>query len=106
MRIDSRQVDKPIQPETEDQKLREACKDFESVFVRQLLSEMRATVPKSDLLGSREEEIYQDMLDTEMSKDIGRAGTLKLGDLLYDQLRTPHGSGGGCTPSRNDEPGS
>jgi flagellar protein FlgJ len=87
MRIEGIQFNKPAQPETEDQKLREACKDFESVFVRQLLSEMRATVPKSDLLGSREEELYQDMLDTEMSKDIGRAGTLKLGDLLYDQLR-------------------
>lgn len=86
MRIDSIQANQPVQPDAQDKKLREACNDFESVFVRQLLSQMRATVPKSDLFGSREEELYQDMLDTEMSKDIGRAGTLKLGDLLYAQL--------------------
>ena len=86
MRIDSIPRNKPVQPEAQDQKLREACRDFESLLVRQLLAEMRSTVPKSDLLGSREEDIYQDMLDMEMSKEIGKAGTMKLGDLLYAQL--------------------
>jgi flagellar protein FlgJ len=73
---------------TDEQKLREACRDFESIFVKQLLDGMRKTIQKSDLLnGGLTEEIYEDMLYTEYAKDISRNSSLGLAELLYNQLK-------------------
>ena len=48
--------------EAQQAKLKQTCKDFESVFLNYLLSKMRETVPKSDLMGkSQGEEMYRGM---------------------------------------------
>ena len=64
-------------------KLADACKDFESIFVYQMLKEMNKTVKKSGLVhGGQAEDIFSDMLDQERSKGID----LGMGDLLFKQL--------------------
>jgi len=79
-------ADKPTS-DKEDAALKKACREFESLLVAQMLHQMRATVPKADLFGSREkEEIFQSLLDDEVAKEISRTGTLKLADLIYAQL--------------------
>ncbi len=71
-----------------DRKLRKACEDFEAVFTYQLLQSMRRTVEKSDLFhGGTGEEVYESMLDQELSKSMASAGKGGLADLLYQQLR-------------------
>lgn len=68
-------------------KLRQTCKDMEAVFLNMMWSSMRATVPKSSLLGnSNQQEIMQSMLDSEMTKNISQSGGMGLGDMLYRQL--------------------
>ena len=74
-------------PDVEDVKLRETCRDFESLLVQQMLSKMRASIPKSDFFGSKDkEEIFQSMLDEEYAKELSESGSLGLADMLYAQL--------------------
>lgn len=85
-----------------DAKLKKVCQEFEALLVTQMLSAMRETVPKSDLLGSREkEEIFQSMLDQETAVQMSRTGSLRIADMLYAQLSkiVKNGSDSGQTPS-------
>lgn len=71
----------------EDKKLKAACRDMEAVFLNMLLSKMRATVPKNNLMGdSKKQEIMQSMLDAELTQNMARAGGTGLADMLYRQL--------------------
>ncbi len=73
----------------EDKELKKACRDFEAVFTYQLLKSMRRTIEKCDLFhGGQGEDIYESMLDQELSKDLAGIGSSSLGNLLYQQLRT------------------
>jgi peptidoglycan hydrolase FlgJ len=69
-------------------KLFEQCQEFESIFVKMMLKQMRATVDKSDSLlsGGWAEDIYQDMLDDEYSKTMAKNAGFGLADQLYRQL--------------------
>ena len=76
--------------EQDDQKLREACRDMESLFVYKLLQQMRATVPEGGYLPvSSAEKIYRDMLDQEYSKVIAASNrNFGLATMLYEQLQS------------------
>jgi peptidoglycan hydrolase FlgJ len=69
-------------------KLYEQCQEFESIFLKMMLSEMQKTVDKSDSLisGGWAEEIYQDQLNDEYSKSMAKTANLGLADQLYRQL--------------------
>jgi peptidoglycan hydrolase FlgJ len=69
-------------------KLFEQCREFESIFTKMMLKEMRKSVDKSDSLlnGGWAEDIYQDMLDDEYSKTIAKNAGFGLADQLYRQL--------------------
>ena len=73
-------------PKDKEKKLREACEGFESIFIQKMWEQMRATVPKSGLLQSREEQFWQGMFDQALSKKMSSAGGLGLADMMYDQL--------------------
>jgi Rod binding domain-containing protein len=69
-------------------KLFEQCQEFESIFVKMMLKEMRNSVDKADSLlsGGWAEDIYQDMLDDEYSKTMAKNAGFGLADQLYKQL--------------------
>jgi peptidoglycan hydrolase FlgJ len=69
-------------------KLYEQCQEFESIFVKMMLKEMRSTVDKSDSIinGGWAEDIYSDMLDDEYSKSMTKNAGFGLSDQLYKQL--------------------
>ena len=68
--------------------LKKACKEFEAVFTYQLLKSMRTTVEKCDLFhGGHGEEIYQSLLDQELSKNLSGPGNNSLANILYNQLK-------------------
>ena len=70
-----------------DGRLREACSEFEALFINLLLKELRATVGKSGLMdGGRAEEVYTGMMDTEMARDLAAKGGIGLAAILYRQL--------------------
>lgn len=80
-------VDKAKQLSTSQQELKEASEAFESLFIQQMLSAMRKTVPESDLFGDRNaEQLFESMLDEEMSKNMARAGGIGLSKMIYQQM--------------------
>ena len=67
--------------------LREACQEFESLFIQQMVASMRNTVPQSSLLGTGSgQRIFREMLVQELSRGIARAGGFGVADMLYSQL--------------------
>ncbi|MPL68954.1 hypothetical protein SDC9_14687 [bioreactor metagenome] len=75
----------------DDAKLKSVCRDMEAVFLNLMLTRMRATVTKSDLLPDRsKEDIMQSMLDSELTKNMAQAGGAGLADMLYRQLSLSH----------------
>lgn len=73
----------------QDAKLKAACQEMEALFLNMVLSEMRKSVPKSGLTdGGSQEEIVRSLLDTELTKNMARAGGAGLADMLYRQLST------------------
>ncbi|MCX8043192.1 MAG: rod-binding protein [Desulfobacterota bacterium] len=78
----------PSAGDTNDKRLREQCREFESLLYGVLLETMRKTVDKSGLIdGGRAEDIYTSLLDTEYAKIM--AGNVRHGiaDALYHQLK-------------------
>lgn len=72
---------------SEKKDLREACMQFEAVFIQRMWEQMRATVPKEGYLHSKEQDMYMSMFDREMSMEMAQAGGIGLADLLYGQLK-------------------
>lgn len=71
----------------ESKKVKEVSQEFESLFINQLFKSMRNTVPKNDWLGGgMRKDIFEDMLYTEYSKNISKAGGIGLGDMVYRSL--------------------
>ncbi|MEK6531447.1 MAG: peptidoglycan DD-metalloendopeptidase family protein [Deltaproteobacteria bacterium] len=78
--------------------IRRAVKEFESLFISQMLKEMRSTVMQSELMhSSNSEDIYTSMLDTELSKVMANSGGIGLGDMLLRQLSVGAESGKGAS---------
>jgi flagellar protein FlgJ len=69
-------------------KLYEQCREFESIFVKMMLTAMRKTVDKSEGLinGGMAEDIYQDMLNDEYAKSMTKTAGFGLADQVYLQL--------------------
>jgi peptidoglycan hydrolase FlgJ len=68
-------------------KLMDACIESESLFVNQMLKQMRNTIHKGDLLnGGQTEEIFTDMLYDQYSLNISKSANLGLAKQMYDQL--------------------
>lgn len=73
--------------EFEKKHLREVSEDFEALMINQMLKEMRKTVNKSDLInGGMAEQIFEDMLYDEYSKEFSKTKTFGLSDIIYNQL--------------------
>ena len=74
---------------SEDDKLRKACSDFQAIFIKQMLDTMRKTVQKGGLLeGGQAEEIFEDMLYDEYAQKMSETANLGLDDMIYIQLST------------------
>jgi murein DD-endopeptidase MepM/ murein hydrolase activator NlpD len=71
-----------------DEQLKKACKEFESVFTNELLKSMRRTIEKCDLFhGGQGEEIYESLLDQELSKKMAGLSPGSLANVLYRQFK-------------------
>lgn len=73
----------------DDKKLMDACRDFEAIFVNELLKSMRKTVTKSDLLdNSFGQDVFQSMLDEEYSKLMATShNSTGLAEMIFLQLQ-------------------
>jgi flagellar protein FlgJ len=70
-----------------DVKLRDVCRQMESLFIHHLLEEMRATIVKSGFIsGGRAEEIYTSMMDAKMAVLISNRGGIGMSEMLLQQI--------------------
>jgi flagellar protein FlgJ len=68
-------------------KLYETCVEFEALFLKQMLSAMRKTVPEGGLLDSGfAGEVFEDMLYDEYAKTMARNAGFGLADTIYQHL--------------------
>jgi len=67
--------------------LRRSCQDFEAIFIQSMFKSMRKSIPDGGLFTrDTAHEIYQDMLDGEVAKEISRHQSLGLADQMYRQM--------------------
>jgi flagellar protein FlgJ len=66
--------------------LREAARQFESLFTTMMLKSMRDASPKDSLFGSDQQDFYQDMFDQQLAVQLSKGKGLGLSDMLVRQL--------------------
>jgi Rod binding domain-containing protein len=67
--------------------LRRLCHELEAVFLRQLFSAMRSSVPADDQFApSQGEEIFTGLLDDRLASDAAEKLDRGVGEVLYRQL--------------------
>lgn len=74
--------------------LREVARQFEAVFVQQMLKSMRAAnevFSEDSIFNSSEMQFHQQMYDQQMSLELTRGQGFGLGDAIYRQLQQAHG---------------
>ena len=94
MNIDYRQARKAFEEyldeyDREDEKIKLRASELSSIFMNQMFKAMRSTIPEGGLIdGGFAEEVFTDMLDSEISKlGAGQDGFNTIGRLLYQQLK-------------------
>lgn len=85
---------------TEEQRLRQACQEFESLFLAHLLKTMRESNAEEGLFGEGlGGDLYQGLFEAEVARKMAQAGGMGLADLLYRSLvqevrqKAPSGNG-------------
>ena len=82
------------QLDKDDEKLKEACREMEAYFIQELYKVMRKSTQLGEGIISKgqHEEIFEDMLIEEQSKEATKAGGIGLADMLYKQLSKENAS--------------
>lgn len=66
--------------------LREAARQFESIFTRMMLKSMREASSGDELFGSQQSGFYRDMFDDQIAVDMSRGHGLGLAEQLVTQM--------------------
>lgn len=67
--------------------LKRSCRQFEAIFLQSMLKAMRKTIPDGGFFEKdTAHEIYQDMLDQEISNEMSRRQSIGLADQMYRQM--------------------
>lgn len=80
--------------EQDPQALKEVAKQFEALFVQQMLKSMRAAnevFAEDSYFNSSEMQFHQDMYDQQMSLELTRGTGIGLADALYQQMLHAYG---------------
>lgn len=74
----------------DDAALKQAAKQFESIFMGMLLSSMRKAneaFEADGLMNNQTTNFYRDMYDKQLATDLSEKGSLGLADLIFQQLK-------------------
>jgi peptidoglycan hydrolase FlgJ len=79
-------VETPNKP-PEDPALRKVARQYEALFLNQLVSAMRKTVQKGGFVPeSNAQKVYQSMLDSEHAEQMAQTDQIGLSNMLYEHL--------------------
>src|ERR1044071_10458053 len=90
--------------ENDPKVLKEAAKQFESLFTKMMLESMRKASFGDPMFGSDQGDMYQGMMDDQMAVQLSQGKGLGLADMLIRQLShgaTPSGSSQTEAPAGN-----
>ena len=74
-------------PKTPLEGLKKVTQEFESVFIAELLKQMRKTDFSGNLFGEdRAMKIYGEMRDESFASEMAKAGGMGIGNMLYQEL--------------------
>jgi peptidoglycan hydrolase FlgJ len=77
----------PLSRPMDEERLKKACTDFESIFINQILRTMRQTVPHGGFLKEGPEtNIFQSLFDQELSRSLAQRKGMGLGEMIYRQM--------------------
>jgi flagellar protein FlgJ len=78
---------------SEDEQIREAAQEFESVFLFQMLKQVRNSIHKEEgvLNGGMGEEMFTGLLDEEYAKIMAKSNSTGLSDAIYQQMQRTTG---------------
>lgn len=81
--------DKKVSTEKEMEK---AATDFEALLLHQMMESMWATVPQDGMLsGSKEEGMYRDMLNQEITKSIAEGRSIGVKEVILKDMKRLEG---------------
>lgn len=74
--------------ENKDEKeLKKVCKDFEGMLLGIVYKQMKATIPKTNLIpGDPGRDVFEGMLDDKLTEEASKNTNYGLADQLYKQL--------------------
>lgn len=80
-------IKEEIQKDPNKKKLFNASVEFEAIFVKLMLKEMKKSIAKSHWIhGGYAEEIFEDLLTDEQAKEISKNNNLGLAEKIYSSL--------------------
>lgn len=80
-------IKEEVSADPEKKRLYNACVEFESIFVKMMLNQMKKSIHKSGMIdGGHAEEIFEDMLYDEHAKQISKNESLGLAEQMYESL--------------------
>lgn len=87
IRLRERAQNSEIGGENKDEKLWQVSRDLESIFLKQLIDTMQASVPESSLTGqSSGMETWKGMFNDELAKNISSTQSIGIAEMVYKQL--------------------
>jgi peptidoglycan hydrolase FlgJ len=66
--------------------IRQTSEQFEAYFIQQMMKTMRESVEKSDLVEGGNMDMYQDLMDKEVSLQMVKRGGMGLADMMERQM--------------------
>jgi Rod binding domain-containing protein len=66
--------------------VRKTAEQFEAYFIQQMMKTMRESIEKSDLVETGNLDMYQDLMDKEVSLSMAKRGGMGLADMLERQM--------------------
>lgn len=66
--------------------IRKTAEQFEAYFIQQMMKTMRDSIEKSDLVEGGNMEMYQDLMDKEVSLSMAKRGGMGLADMMERQM--------------------
>ncbi len=66
--------------------IRQTAEQFEAYFVQQMMNTMRESIEKSDLVEGGSMDMYQDLMDKEVSLSLAKRGGMGLANMLERQM--------------------
>lgn len=71
----------------QEAELRDACQQFESLFLMQMLNQMSKSEGKSLFGGGAQGEMMQSLLNQERARQWAESGGIGLANLLFQQMK-------------------